>query len=67
MLNETLSSFYLLAGLSPNTQIYITVDQIATGERAPKGEERAEKKNYLRNTFMHSTMHMNMNQTFTSL
>ena len=48
MLNETLSSFYLLAGLSPNTQIYITVDQIATaGKRAPKGEERAEKKELL--------------------
>ena len=47
MLHETLSSFYLLAGLSPNTQIYITVDQIATDMRAPKGKEGEEKKELL--------------------
>lgn len=58
MLNETLSSFYLLAGLSPNTQIYITVDQIATGERArvPKGKERAEKKELLEK-YIHALYH----------
>ena len=49
MLNETISSLHLLSGVSPNTPIYITIDQFPPhGSRNAKGgQERVDQEETL--------------------